>query len=108
MKAKFAALALALGMGVTGIAATVQAADPEEQACTHEHCTFKKSGTHAEFYDRQRHICFTVEDYYCYDCNNEISITVKSWYEDHDYEQIYYEDGSGLTYCTGCDDYYYF
>lgn len=109
MKAKFAALALALGMGVTGIAATAQAAGTEAgRACAHEHCSFTSSETQRDYYDRQRHILITVEVYHCRDCNEDVSKTMISGYEDHDYEQIYLEDGRGMSYCTGCNDYYYF
>ena len=108
MKTKVMAMAMAAVLGAAGAAATAQAARTAAEECQHVHSSLIWSGQHGEFYDRQKHILFHDEKYYCYDCDKEYTISEMAGFEDHDYEQIYYEDGTGLTYCTGCDDSYPF
>ena len=107
MKTKIMAIAMAAVLGAAGAAATAQAAAAEE-GCQHVNLVWIQSEQSAEFYDRQKHILFNNEFYECKACGAEVVEREILGYEDHDYEQIYYEDGTGLTYCTGCDDSYPF
>lgn len=108
MKTKVMAMAMAAALGVAGAVATAQAATAEEGGCAHEDCVFLGSETFADFYDRQQHIWFYNEYYHCLNCDQDFDIRQILRYEDHDYEQIYYEDGTGLTYCPTCGDSYPF
>ncbi len=108
MRTKIMAMAMAAALGAAGAVATAQAAAVAAEDCPHVNSSWRGSGQHAEFYDRQKHILFNDETYYCYDCDDLYTISEMAGFEDHDYEQIYYEDGTGLTYCTRCDDSYPF
>ena len=107
MKTKIMAIAMAAVLGAAGAAATAQAAAAEE-GCQHVNLVWIQSEQSAEFYDRQKHILFNNEFYECVDCGAIVEEKEIFGYEDHDYEQIYYEDGTCLTYCTGCGDSYPF
>lgn len=108
MKAKLMALVLAAGLGITGIAATAQAAEAKAlNTCAH-------TGQIAVFTEileavswGEDHYVERKYTYYCSVCESEISIDYDATYEPHDYEQIYFENGSVMSYCTVCDVRYF-
>lgn len=110
MKAKIMALMMAAGLGMTGIAMTAQAADAGARAasgCAHtgEVVVFTEVET-AVNCGNQHYVEYKYT-YYCSDCKSEIGVDGKGTYEPHDYEQIYFDNGSIMSYCTVCDDRYF-
>lgn len=100
---------LAVGLGAAGIAVTAQAATEAASECTHPNRT---RGTVISekryYYNHQLHQIIYIVQYVCNDPNCCKTFTV--WEEElerHDYEQIYYDDGRVYSYCTGCDDAYF-
>ncbi len=110
MKAKLMAVLLAVGLGVTGVAATAQAAEAGTQAASEcEHSKKRYEFTNVKTvinWDGYRHYVEYEITYFCEDCLSDV-VECEATYEPHDYEQIYYDDGRVLSYCTVCDDRYY-
>lgn len=110
MRTKLMALLLAAGLGVTGVAMTAQAAEAgtrAENECAHSKEFLKRTDVmEAINMNDGRHYVTYRRTYFCPDCGlNEVKW--ETIYELHDYEQIYYADGSVQSYCTVCDESYY-
>ncbi len=108
MKAKLMAVLLAVGLGVTGVAATAQAAEAGTQAanaCEHSE-TIEFTSEEAINYDGNRHYVTYKTEYYCAECGVLVDETWRGAYEPHDYEQVYLGNGQVLSRCTVCGDSY--
>lgn len=115
MKTKFMAFILAAGLGITGIAVTAQAAEPEptptptpkpEDPCRHETMQYFENFQRAVYYSPTYHISVYLTGYICSNCSYYTMIEEKEYYEQHDYEQTYYSDGTVKSECLGCHDSY--
>lgn len=110
MKTKLMALLLAVCLGVTGVAATVQAAEigtEEDNECAHTNKLYERTDVvEAINWGGGRHYVVYRISYFCPDCDKDVE-NCYATYESHDYEQIYYDDGRVKSYCTICDEYYY-
>ena len=103
MKAKLMALLLAVGLGVAGVAATVQAAEVGTHAvtgCAHVYkkvSVFRGATDYNNMYHKSRYdVTFQCEhcpDYY--ESYEEV-------FEIHDYENIYLDNGRIVSICNGC------
>lgn len=107
MKAKLMAVLLAAGLGVTGVAMTAQAAEAGIRAvngCAHtgEVVVFTEVEEAVNWGDK--HYVEYKYTYYCSDCKSVVLIDEKGTYEPHDYEEIYFDNGNVMSYCTVCDD----
>lgn len=107
MKIKIMALILAVGLGVTGVAVTAQAAE-EEAGCS-DPDWFKTIITYfvdATFGNPDGQFSTYRTSTYCSACDTVASKdTIK--YESHDYEQKFEDNGRVLLECTACHDTYY-
>ncbi len=110
MKTKLMAVLLAAGLGVTGIAMTAQAAEAGIRAvngCAHTDMIFKrKVVVKAINWNGNQHYVEYKITYFCPECTSDI-VEGEATYEPHDFEQIYYDDGRVLSYCTVCDESFY-
>ncbi len=114
MKTKIMTLILAACLGLSGM--TVYANGQPDHYCCGEcdcRCTCGCDGPHKlteviiddhySEYNGYEHQHITVIKYMCNKCTySNTSESVVN--EAHDYEQIYYDDGRVLSYCTGCGD----
>lgn len=109
MKAKLMALFLAAGLGVTGIAMTAQAAEVGARAvnaCEHDMFVKRTDVDEAINWGGGRHYVVYRVTYQCRECDYE-EVKYEGGYEPHDYEQIYFDDGRVKSYCTVCDESYF-
>lgn len=108
MKTKIMALILAVGLGVTGVAVTAQAAEKAD-TCTHSTEKRVENFAGADYWNGNLHMAAYSITIYCGECGvflrNESGLVERL--EPHDYEQIYFQDGSVMSYCTGCKDQFY-
>ena len=110
MKAKLMALILAAGLGITGIAMTTQAAQAAgantTDTCKHETLYLNETFLNARYHDGTTHWSTYLLTYRCSFCHDTIFTKTEERLEWHDYEQMYFQDGSVRSTCTGCKDSY--
>lgn len=106
MKAKLMALLLAAGLGVTGVAMTAQAAEAGMGAvneCAHSGKQYIRTDVvESRIWSADRHYVVYRTTYFCSVCKSHVE-EYETTYEPHEYEQIYYDDGSVESYCTVCN-----
>lgn len=108
MKAKLMAVLLAVGLGVTGIAGTAQAAEEGTQSkngCAHSYVVKLSRAEQVTNWGNPGHYITYRVTYVCTDCELE-EIRHENALEPHDYEQVYFDNGKVMSYCTVCDDYF--
>ena len=105
MKAKLMAVLLAVGLGVTGLAATAQAAENDTRAvngCEHEYEKLKPIFQGTSDYNEKYHIIYYSVDYLCTKCGH-VDTKDEIEYEIHDYENVYDNYGYMIySYCIVC------
>ena len=108
MKTKIMALILAVGLGVTGVAVTAQAAE-NEAGCSDSdwYKTITTRFVGATFANPDGHFSTYVTETYCSACNKVVEEKTEVKYELHDYEPKYEGNGSAKLVCTACGDSYY-
>lgn len=108
MKTKIMALILAVGLGVTGVAVTAQAAEKAD-TCTHSLIKREEWLKSAVYWNGDSHKAAYGATYSCVTCGKVLEIVeiYEERMEPHDYEQTYFGDGRVMSYCNGCG-YYYF
>ncbi len=108
MKRKLMALVLAAGLAAAGTA--VQAAEADTKAsngCSHpEFIRFTDLKTIVNW-DGTRHYLEYEVRHICIECEQLVYSGYEGNYEPHDYEQIYFDNGKVMSYCTVCDDYFF-
>ena len=105
MKAKLMALLMAVGLGVTGVAATVQAAGARAEEPPHVHNIIRSEyrREYASDYNQTYHAWYTVWHHVCDGCKG-YDVDVLERLEAHDYENFYDNKGNMIySYCTVCD-----
>ncbi len=108
MKTKLMAFILAAGLGIAAITAQAKAAEGKESenSCAHSMIVKFTSIENAVNIDGTRHYVEYKITYICVDCEIEV-VDYEGGYEPHDYEQIYFDNGKIMSYCTVCDDRYF-
>lgn len=106
MKAKLMALMLAVGLGVTGVAVTAQAAE-RESACSHLTEVRISEFDHADFCNPEGHYSTYNITIKCGDCGYVKREYTEYKFEWHDYESIFLDNGRVKLECTYCHDSYY-
>lgn len=105
MKAKLMAVLLAVGLGVTGLAATAQAAENDTRAvngCEHEYEKSEPIFIAPSDYNETYHILRYKVYYTCRKCGSQHD-EEEIEFEIHDYENVYDDYGHMIfSYCTGC------
>ena len=104
------ALVLAAGLGITGIAATAQAAPAAastRESCRHETLHYFETFISATYYDGYNHLSTYRSGYECSECRQKLYPQNFDRIEGHDYEQTYYHDGKVESKCLGCHYSYY-
>ena len=114
MKTKLVAVLMAVGLGVTGVAMTAQAAGAStanvtSDKCKHETLQYEEWFSSATYWDPREHISTYKRQYVCTNpnCFYTIQLSDDIRYEWHDYEQTYFHDGKVMSTCLGCHDSYY-
>ena len=109
MKKKLMAVLLAAGLGVTGIAGTAQAAEEGTQSkngCAHSQILKFIDVEQKSNWGNPGHYVIYKITYTCPDCEME-EVEYENMLEPHDYEQIYFDNGKVMSYCTVCGDHFY-
>ena len=104
MKAKLMALLLAVGLGVAGVAATVQAADTrsKEESCVHEIIGIVNTDEFVADYNQTYHAWYQKYHVFCNKCDGYDDYVIDR-FEAHDYENFYDNKGNMIySYCTVC------
>lgn len=99
------ALILAAGLGITGIAVTAQAAGTNAtDACKHETLHYFEERKGSTYYNGMEHVTTYRRGYKCANdkCDYTIMLCDDDRHESHDYELVYYHDGSVLNTCVYC------
>lgn len=116
MKRKLMAMILAAGLAAAGTAETA-AAETTAMAqaagtatvstCRHQTLNREETFLRASYYDPANHLSTYLISYRCSECGIVKLTQTEEMFEQHDYEQIYYQDGSVMSTCLGCHDSYY-
>ena len=108
MKKKLMAFILAAGLGITAITAQATEANVNlDIGCVHKHVTVITRVKETINWNGNCHYIVYETQYCCPDCRKVIDTEYEATYEPHNYEQIYYDNGAVLSYCTDCDDSFY-
>lgn len=106
MKAKLMAVLMAVGLGVTGLAATAQAAENDTRAkddCEHNFLKSEPVYAGASDYNESYHMLHYKVNYVCSICRFEDE-REELEFEIHDYENMYDNQGHMIfSYCTVCN-----
>lgn len=109
IKNKVLAVALAVGLGVTGFSMSTQAAEVGTQEvtdCSHLGEIWEIAAVIEIHNLGHEHYVLYEISYVCADCGTTIKQEHPFVYEPHDYEQYYLENGKVMSCCTVCGEYY--